>query len=162
MSTNEISNKTIPNTNVTHTLYKSNVSNSRKYIRDINYIHNELRHQIEVLATTPELKSQIELYECMPYSVRQFKRWKAKIVETSLTLSLQEKISEILEARLVKSGYTARNWPFIIFLLKNNHGYQDTRNIENDTNVTFNVTRGTIGSVGRGKKRIKATLTPDR
>lgn len=142
-----------------NTLNKPEVIN-QKVDYNGTWINNELRLQLNMLISNPDLKTKIELYENLPYSIRTFSRRKSKVPQTLLTDDLQQKINEILEARLVKSGYTMKNWPFIIFLLKNNHGYQDTRNIETDTNVTFNVTRGAISSVKGKRKQVKATITP--
>jgi hypothetical protein len=119
------------------------------------WVNNQLRVQIDLLAKYPEVKSKIELYEMLPYSIRTFSRRRQRVSITDYTDDFQQKIDEILEARLVKSGYSAKNWPFIIFLLKNNHGYTDERQITNDTNVTFNVTRG----INEPKQRKKIKLT---
>ena len=141
--------RTVQNTNET------SLTNDNDYHYNSTWFNNEYRRQIELLNSNPTIKSKIELYNNLPYSIRQFKRRLDRVAITDLTRSLQEKIDEILEARLVTEGYTAKNWPFIIFLLKNNHGYRDVKDVSNDTQVTFNVTRGAISSVTK-RKQVKS------
>lgn len=139
---------------------KTPPSKLNKYDYDNKWLNKELKGQIDTLKAHPNIITQIELYELMEYSKAQFDYRMGKNGNTPYTQNLIKKRDEILEARLVKKGLNSTNYGFVIFLLKNHYGYTDKKEVESNNNFVFNVTRGTISSVGKGRKQIKATTTP--
>jgi len=129
-------------------------TNTEENKYDSTWLNAELTHQLGLLESNPNIKSQIQLYKLLEYSKAKFEYWLGLNGNKPLTQDLLKKRNEIIEANLVEEGLTAKNWPFIIFLLKNNHNYQDNRTIDNNQNYTFNVTRG----LATPRKKIKATI----
>ena len=148
----------IPKTILKHTSITPLLSNENNTLikYDRTWLNNELRFQHQVLESTPDIIYKIQLYKELPYTKKKFEYWMSLNGNNPSTQELYKKIDEILEARLVTSGLTVKNWPFIIFLLKNAYDYQDNRTVTNDTSVTFNVTRGAISSVPTKRKQVKA------
>lgn len=121
---------------------------------DSTWLNAEITHQLDLLKSNPNIKSQIQLYKLLDYSKAKFDYWLDLNGNKPLTQDLLKKRNEIIEANLVEEGLTAKNWAFIIFLLKNNHNYQDNRTIDNNQNYTFNVTRG----LATTRKKVKVIL----
>lgn len=129
------------------------VDTSNLYKR--SWLNKELMNQWELLKSHPDMITKIQMYEKLHYSKNKFDYWMRLNGNMPSTQELQKKIDEIFEARLVTEGFKARNPVFTIFLLKNNHGYEDNRTVDQNTNVTFNVTRGI--NAPKTRKVIKAT-----
>jgi hypothetical protein len=132
-------------------------------VQDISYLDRydstglniELDKQINLVKSNPYITSQIELFKLLEYSTKQFNRWLSGFGNKEHTQDLLKKRNELIEANLIEHGKTIKNWPFIIFLLKNHYGYRDVKDVSNDTQVTFNVTRGAISSVTK-RKQVKS------
>lgn len=122
---------------------------------DSTWLNEELNKQIALLNANQQIWTKIQLFQLLPYTISKWKYWKKQIGQRPRTDELQQKINEILEARLVTQGFTQKNYAYIIFLLKNNYGYTDTRTVEQETTHTFKVERGV--SARRPRKVIDLT-----
>jgi hypothetical protein len=124
-------------------------TNKRLYVYDSTWLNTELTNMIKQLQDRPEICTKAELFATQNYTYKMFV-WRLKSTKAledingkpSKTKQLMDKLEEILEARLVNRGLTAKNFPFIIFLLKNHYGYQDKREVETETTHVFKVARG--------------------
>lgn len=101
------------------------------------------------LAAQEQIKTKVELFSTKEYSPSKFSMWKKKYSTSKRIDEKMKKIDSILEHRLIQQGLTGKNFPFVIFLLKNHYGYQDKREVEQETTHVFKVTRGQIQDKGR-------------
>lgn len=121
---------------------------------DSTGLNIELEKQINLVKSNPYIISQIELFKLFEYSSQQFRRWIDKFGNTSRTAELIQKRTELIEANLIEHGKTIKNWPFIIFILKNHYGYQDVKDINTEHSVTFNVHRGDIKPLNKSRRKV--------
>lgn len=128
-----------------------------KYIRDRTYVNNELRAMLAYLKEHEDVYTKVELFRSRDYSLNRFSEWNRKFGDNPRTRELFKKIEEILEARLIVKGLKAPNPAFIIFLLKNNYGYQDKREVETEHTHVFKVTRGDLKALKA--KQVPSTAT---
>lgn len=119
------------------------------------FVANELKGMVAELQENKELATKAQLFQGRSYSKVRFYEWKLKY-NTKRLNELNQKIDEILEARLIERGFDSKNFAFVIFLLKNHHGYLDRKETEVEHTHVFKVTRG----LQQGRKRIKATVKP--
>ena len=113
------------------------------------FVANELRDMISILLADPAIMSKVQLFRERDYSSSRFYQWRAKYSESKLIHELNKKIDEILESRLIEAGLRgSRSVPMCIFLLKNHYGYSDRQEVQQNTNVSFKVTRGKVIDVG--------------
>lgn len=113
-----------------------------KYKYTEQYVSLELDTMLDDLAAHEQIKTKAELFETKEYSTKKFSQWRNKYSTSKRIDEKIKKIDDILESRLIKQGLTGKNFPFVIFLLKNHYGYQDKREVEQETTHVFKVTRG--------------------
>ena len=124
------------------TTHKSSTAPSQVNKYDSRWLNKELVGHINLLQNDQIIVSQIQMYEKLPYSKDKFTYWMNKNGNMPHTQDLFKKRNEIFESKLITQGLNIKNWPFIIFLLKNNHNYTDVKEINDNHNYQFNVTRG--------------------
>jgi len=127
-------------------------SNSSIYKHDSTYLNKELTKQIALIHKDSSICTKAQLMKKFEYSTYQFSSWLSRVSGTYLTDELWKKRDELLEANLLDEGFRQKMPTFVIFLLKNNHGYRDVKDIDNNQSITFNVTRGAISSVPKRKQ----------
>ncbi len=125
---------------------------------DRTWLNKQLKDQLEILQLTKKIRTKIQLYENLPYTKAKFDYWIKKNGNTDSTQELLKKIDEILESRLITHGFEQTHPAFTIFLLKNNYGYQDKKEIESNNNYVFKVTRGDLPASKR-KAVLSTVLT---
>lgn len=127
-----------------------------KYKYTEQFVSKELDSMLELLTAHEQIQSKAQLFTYKEYSPSKFSMWRHKYSTSKRIDEKLKKIENILEARLINHGLTARNPAFVIFMLKNHYGYQDKREVETETTHVFKVSRGDV----RGKKVID--LTPEK
>lgn len=135
------SNKT-PKSKLAKTAPPTTPTKSNKYIYTEQWFYNEVTTMLDDLIANEQIKSKAELLTLKHYSPSRFYRYKAKYNTSKRIDEVYQKINNILEARLINQGLTGKNFPFVIFLLKNHYGYQDKKEVETETTHVFKVARG--------------------
>ena len=115
---------------------------SNKYIYTEQWFYNEVTTMLDDLIANEQIRSKAELLTYKDYSPSRFYRYKAKYSASKRVDEVYQKINNILEARLIQHGLTGKNFPFVIFLLKNHFHYQDKKEVETETTHVFKVARG--------------------
>lgn len=113
---------------------------------------------MDTLTAQEQIRTKVELFESRPYSPSKFSMWKNKYSTSKRIDEKIKKIDSILESRLIKQGLTGKNFPFVIFLLKNHYGYQDKREVEQETTHIFKVNRGELADRATKRKVIDIQL----
>ncbi len=135
----------------------SNNQLNTKIEHDRSWLNKELNKQINLIKEDNSICTKPELFQHFKYSSHQFGAWASRYSLTPSVSDSLKKRDELLEARLVQRGWGRGNPAFVIFLLKNNHGYVDNREIDTNHHVTFNVNRGLPSPLNR--KKVLSTVS---
>lgn len=106
-----------------------------RVIQELDFILNELR-------TNEEIVSLGDIFSKLDYSQQRFCEWANKYADISdkdnyseIISESYKKIKEMLEARIVKGAtFNKMNPTFTIFNLKNNYGWKDKTEVDNNVN----------------------------
>ncbi|NBW18006.1 MAG: hypothetical protein EBR82_59540 [Caulobacteraceae bacterium] len=109
---------------------------------DLPWLQSELRTIIDILHANNDIKTKAQLFRDYQFSSSRFYRYITKYNDNKRVQEYLKKIDEILESRLIEHGLEKKNFPFVIFLLKNFYGYQDKKEVETETTHVFKVARG--------------------
>lgn len=121
------------------------------------FVSKELDSMLELLEGSEQIYTKTQLFALKPYSPQKFSQWRGKYGQSKRIPEKLQRIENILEARLVSKGLRdPRVTGFVIFLLKNNHGYTDRREVETETTHVFKVTRGDLRALK--SKTLPSTL----
>jgi hypothetical protein len=129
---------------------------TNKLDRNSTYINRELDSLCDILSHNPQMISKVQLFKCKPYTMFQFYNWRNKFPNIPSIQNKLKKIDEILESNLIDAGMS-KNPAFPIFMLKNNYGYTDQKQVDNQHTVNFTVTRG-LQAVKK-RKTVNSTTT---
>jgi len=110
-------------------------------------VQRELKDLVAYLQANQQIKTKAQLFRDLETSSSKFYKKVAKYSYNKQVQDLSKKITEVLEARLIEHGLENKNFAFVIFLLKNSHGYTDKKEIETETTHIFNISRGDTSKV---------------
>jgi len=142
------------------TLVKTKPKPTQTYKYTVEYVKAELVDMIQALMEDETIKTKAQLFKVRSYSPSWFYRYTAKYGDNKRMQELLKKIDNILEARLLEQGLTGKNFPFVIFLLKNHYDYQDKREVETGVTHTFKVTRGAV--TPKQARKVLNTIAPNK
>lgn len=126
---------------------------STKYKYTEAFVSKELDSMLSDISAHEQIYTKAQLFADKEYSPKKFSQWRNKYATSKRIDEKLKRIENVLEARLVSKGLRdPRVTGFVIFLLKNHHGYTDKRELEQETTHVFKVSRGDVRSLpNRGK-----------
>lgn len=96
------------------------------------FVNRELSDMISELFNDQSIVFVGQLFESRNYSRQRFSEWVEKFQNNREISDKIQKIDSLLETRLVLGGLDSTFNPALtIFVLKNKHGWQDVKQVEN-------------------------------